>query len=175
MSFVQGTMLTNSTHIKQNALCKGFHSPLLRARPALKLRTLINQTAASRTRVIGYNPQVSCQHGRQITRRSSPTYTPEVCTDDDTPKPVSAWQKLASFILKSTAVAALAFALVSLDNTDSYSNMNSVNHDSKAYCLCSLLLQTFGSVMSAEAARSGGRMGGSGFSAARSGSSSYSR
>jgi len=38
-----------------------------------------------------------------------------------------------------------------------------------------VLLQTFGGVSSAEAARSGGRMGGSSFSAARSGGGSYSR
>ena len=118
MSFAQGTLRTNCTYIKQNVLCTGFHSPLLRARPALKLRTLVNQTAATRTGVSGYTPQVSCQHGRQLTRRSSQTYTPEVCAEDDTPKPVSAWQKLTSFILKSTAIAALAFALVSPDNLD---------------------------------------------------------
>ena len=111
-------MLTNCSYIKQNAQCNGFHSPLLRARPALKLATLVNRTAATRTRVSGYTPQVSCQHGRQSTRRSSQTYTPEVCAEDDSPKPVSAWQKLTSFILKSTAVAALALALVSPDNAD---------------------------------------------------------
>lgn len=130
-------MATNCTYIKQNALCKGFHSPLLRARPALKLRTLVNRTAATRTGVSGYNPQVSCQHGRQITRRSSQTYTPEVCTEDDTPKPVSAWQNLASFILKSTAVAALAFALVSPDNFEYFLAINCLlDHGTQACFFC---------------------------------------
>lgn len=117
MSFAYGTMSTNSD-IKQDVLCTGFHSSLLRARPALKLRTLRKQNDAARTGVNGYKTQVNCQHGRQIVRRSSPTLTPEVCAEDDTLKPVPAWQKLASFLLKSTAVVALALALVSPHSTD---------------------------------------------------------
>ncbi|KAL0053992.1 hypothetical protein WJX82_002046 [Trebouxia sp. C0006] len=67
----------------------------------------------------------------------------EVCFEE-VQKPLPPWQRLASFLLKSTAMVALALAL------------------------------TFGGVSSAEAARSGGRMGGSSFSAARSGGGSYS-
>lgn len=115
MTFAHGTMLTKSSYIKQDALCTGFHSPLLRARPALKLR---KQNAVTRSGVNGYKAQVNCQHGRQIVRRSSPILTPEVCAEEDTPKPVPAWQKLASFLLKSTAVVALALALVSSHSTD---------------------------------------------------------
>lgn len=118
MTFAHGTMLTKCSYIKQDALCTGFHSPLLRARPALKLRTFIKQNAATRSSVNEYKAQVNCQHGRQFVRRSSPTVTPEICAEDDTPKPVSAWQKLASFLLKSTAVVALALALVSSHSTD---------------------------------------------------------
>ena len=118
MSVANRTMLTNCCYLKRDALCTGFHSPLLRARPALKLRTLIKQSALTPTGVDGYKFQVNCQHGRQIIRRSSPTVTPEVCGEDDIPKPVPAWQKLASFLLKSTAVVALALALVSPHRTN---------------------------------------------------------
>ncbi|KAL3156595.1 hypothetical protein ABBQ38_000885 [Trebouxia sp. C0009 RCD-2024] len=68
----------------------------------------------------------------------------QVRAEEDMLEPVPAWRKVVSFLLKSSAAVALVLAL------------------------------TFGSISSAEAARSGGRMGGSGFSAARSGSSSYS-
>lgn len=120
MSVAHGTVLTNYSYVKREALCTGFHSPLLRTRPALKLRTLIKQNAATRSGVVGYKSQVNCQHGRQIMRRSSPTLTPEVCVEDNIPKPVPAWQKLASFLLKSTAVVALALALVSPHSTDRF-------------------------------------------------------
>ena len=117
MSFAYGTMSSNS-YIKQDVLCTGFHSSLLRARPALNLRTFRKQNDATRTGVNGYKAQINCQHGRQVVRRSSPTLTPEVCAEDDTLKPVPGWQKLASFFLKSTAVVALALALVSPHSTD---------------------------------------------------------
>ena len=113
-------MLTNCSYIKREALCTGFHSPLLRARPALKLRTLLERSTVTRTGVSGSNTKVSCQHGRQIMSRSSPALTPEVCAEDDKPKIVPAWQKLASFLLKSTAAVALALALVNLTDPVTY-------------------------------------------------------
>ncbi|KAL3132354.1 hypothetical protein ABBQ32_008931 [Trebouxia sp. C0010 RCD-2024] len=76
--------------------------------------------------------------------RRSASTATQVRAEEDMLEPVPAWRQLVSFLLKSSAVVALTLAL------------------------------TFGSISSAEAARSGGRMGGSGFSAARSGSSSYS-
>lgn len=86
---------------------------------------------------------VRCQHNvKRTSKTTSRSYTPEVVTDE---APVPAWKRFAGFLMRSTAVAALAFAL------------------------------TFGSVFSAEAARSGGRIGGSSFGAARSGGMGSSR
>ena len=163
-------MLSKRAHLKHNTLCTGFHTPLLRARPALRLPTVLRQSAAVRTGVDGYNPRVSCQHGLQPMRRPASTHT-QVRVEEDTVESVPAWRKMVSFLLKSSAVVALALALVSPSLQLQHSLLSVVLVPSSWL----YPLQTFGSVSSAEAARSGGRMGGSGFSAARSGSSSYSR
>ncbi|DBA67657.1 TPA: hypothetical protein ACH3X2_001253 [Trebouxia sp. C0005] len=135
-------MTTNSCHIRRTAICSGFNAPLIRPRPALKLLTVLKQREG-RVPSHSQRPFVSCQHSR-LSQVKKTLHTPEVCSTAEVQKPVPAWQRLTSFLLKSTAMVALALAL------------------------------TFGGVSSAEAARSGGRMGGSSFSAARSGGGSYS-
>lgn len=113
MSSAHMSMLTNRSQFKHNTPCTGFHSPLLRARPALKLQTFIRQNAAVRTGVDGYKLQISCQHGRQPMRRLASTHR-QVRVEEDTLEPVPAWRKVVSFLLKSSAVVALALTLVSL-------------------------------------------------------------
>ncbi|DBA77808.1 TPA: hypothetical protein ACH3X1_009165 [Trebouxia sp. C0004] len=135
-------MTMNSCHVRRSTICSGFNAPLIRPRPALKLFTVLNQREG-RVPSHSQRPLVSCQHS-PLSQTRKALHTPEVCLEAGVQKPVPAWQRLASFLLKSTAMVALALAL------------------------------TFVGVSSAEAARSGGRMGGSSFSAARSGGGSYS-
>lgn len=168
MSSAQMSVLTSRSYVKHNTLCTGLHSALLRARPALRLQTLTRQSAGVRTGANAFKAQVSCQHGRQPVRRSAATHI-QVRAEEDMLEPVPAWRKVVSFLLKSSAAVALVLALVS--------PLTHLQHNVSGMSLCKshhrTAPQTFGSISSAEAARSGGRMGGSGFSAARSGSSSY--
>lgn len=168
MRSANAALFTNHAQVKHSPVCSTLHSPLLRDRPALNLRTLVNHGSTRRTGVYAHAFQVSCQQGRQLHCKSLSAHTPEVCPEEDVVKTVPAWRKLASFLVKTTAVAALALALVS--PAELYATSANLDHTSSP-----LYLQTFGSVSSAEAARSGGRMGGSGFSSARSGAGSYSR
>ncbi len=163
-------MTMNSCHVRRSTICSGFNAPLIRPRPALKLLTVLNQREG---RVPSHSQRrlVSCQHSRLSDTRKT-LHTPEVCSEAEVQKPVPAWQRLASFLLKSTAMVALALALVS---NQGQSNQSCCSSKHGAAVQEIVLLQTFGGVSSAEAARSGGRMGGSSFSAARSGGGSYSR
>lgn len=175
MSAISSVLSPNSCHFRQSATCKSFTVPLLRARPALKLHTLLSQ---SQRRVQSHcqRSAISCHHGRLSRSRPTSAHSPEICSEDGVAKPVPAWQKFASFLLKSTAVIALALALVStpVSTSESYVEQ-SVDQSVGTGAHLLFTLQTFGGVPSAEAARSGGRMGGSSFIAARSGGSSYSR
>ena len=169
MSATMSVSSTASHQTVRKAACLRHSAALLPARPALRLRTLAN--ARQRHSAPSQRHVVSCQHGRHTLSKTAKVYTPEVCTEEDLQKPVPAWQRITSFILKGAAVAALALVLVS-----AYCSSDSVVSLIKLVCqsahqLC--CLQTFGSISPAEAARSGGRMGGSGFSAARSGGMRY--
>ena len=104
-------MTMNSCHVRPSTICSGFNAPLIRPRPALKLLTVLNQREG---RFLSHSqrPLVSCQHTRLSETRKT-LHTPEVCSETDVQKPVPTWQRLASFLLKSTAMVALALALVS--------------------------------------------------------------
>ena len=156
-------------NVRRNTTCTGFNASLVRARPALKLHTLLRQRQG-RAPSDSYRPFALCQHGRLAQDRPA-VHTPEVCSEEEVAKPIPVWQRLAGLLLKSTAVIALALALVSLVHSRA-DQARSVRRAAVPY---TTLLQTFGGVSSAEAARSGGRMGGSSFSAARSGAGSFSR
>lgn len=101
----------NSCHVRRNTICSGFNAPLIRPRPALKLLTVLNQQEG-RVPSNSQRPLVSCQRSRLSQTRKT-MHTPEVCFEPEVQKPVPAWQRLASFLLKSTAMVALALALVS--------------------------------------------------------------
>ena len=167
-------LLSPSSYHVRHCICTGFNASLIRARPALKLQTASN-SYQRRSLSECHRPFVTCQQGRQVRSRPASVHNPEICMDEDVPKPVpeEAWQRFAGFLLKSTSVIALALALVRPLKQIFVAVFLDQN-------LCKSfqrleLLQTFGGVSSAEAARSGGRMGGSSFSAARSGSSSFGR
>ena len=113
MRSANAALFTNYAQAKHNPVCSGLHSPLLRARPALRLHTLVSRSSARRTGADSHTFRVNCQQGQQLQRKSPSAHTPEVCPEEDVAKPVPAWRKLASFLVKSTAVAALALALVS--------------------------------------------------------------
>ena len=112
-------MLTSSTsssatscNVRRNTSCTGFNVSLIRARPALKLHTVLRQRQGRAPSDI-HRPFALCQHGRLVQGRPA-VHTPEVCSEEEVVKPVPVWQRLASLLLKSTAVIALALALVSL-------------------------------------------------------------
>lgn len=105
-------MTMNSCHVRRSTTCSaGINAPLIRPRPALKLLTVLNQREG-RVPSHSQRPLVSCQHSRLSETRKT-LHTPEVCSEAEVQKPVPAWQRLASFLLKSSAMVALALALVS--------------------------------------------------------------
>ncbi len=103
-------MTMNSCHVRRSTTCSGINAPLIRPRPALKLLTVLNQREG-RVPSHSQRPLVFCQHSRLSETRKT-LHTPEVCFEE-VQKPLPPWQRLASFLLKSTAMVALALALVS--------------------------------------------------------------
>ena len=115
MACTNTVLFSSHTHAKHSAACAGFHSSLFRHRPTLRLHRAIRESSFNVEGVSIHGCRISCQQGRQLQRRSSPpsNLLPEACSDKEV-QPVPAWQKLASFLLKSTALVALALALVGL-------------------------------------------------------------
>ena len=110
MSATSCLLSPRSYHVR-HCICTGFNASLIRARPALKLQTASN-SYQRRSLSECHRPFVTCQQGRQVRSRPASVHNPEICMDEDVPKPVPAWQRFAGFLFKSTAVIALALALV---------------------------------------------------------------
>ena len=111
--------VSSSRQVTCSTSCNTFHARLIRARPALRLQTRLNQNARRVLSGAG-RPLVTCQHGGLSHSRRASVHNreahvvAEVCSEEVLPKPVPAWQRVVTVLLKSTAVITLALALVSL-------------------------------------------------------------
>ena len=120
----------------------------------------------------GKSAAPTCQRSdRQPRRRPARSVDPEALAEQEE---VPAWKRVAGFLLKTAAVGALAFALVRPDTLRSPWPGDKVSV-TQGHSNCKLhvtlrFLQTFGSVPSAQAAGSAGRMGGSSFGGSSMGS-----
>ena len=93
---------------KQRTSLNAARSPFFRHSCLLR-QPISRQCQRPSAQLDGQN-NIRCQHkGPKVSRRTSGPYTPEIVTEEES---IPAWKRFAAFLLKSTAVAALAFALV---------------------------------------------------------------